>query len=186
RPAIETLIHPEEVETIATRLDAVRKGGRGKPPIEFRLIGKTGGPRENAVVWVEGAGVPIEFDGSPTIFVNARDITERREAEGQIRASLKEKEVLLKEVHHRVKNNLQVISSLLSLQTRHLNDASSRQMLEESKGRVLSIALVHEKLYGAKDLAHIDFADYVRSLAEEVAHTYAGLSRKISVHTDIS
>ena len=80
--------------------------------------------------------------------------------------------MLLKEIHHRVKNNLQVICSLLSLQSRHVQDPASHAMFTESRDRVRSMALVHELLYGSKDLAHIDFSDYIRRLANALFKAY--------------
>jgi len=100
-------------------------------------------------------------------------------SEQTVRASLREKEVLLKEIHHRVKNNLQVISSLLNLQARYLNDPAAREIFNESQNRVLSIALVHEKLYQSADLSHIDFAEYVAVLVDNLLHTHDATKRGI-------
>lgn len=97
---------------------------------------------------------------------------ERDKAETEIKASLKEKEVLLKEVHHRVKNNLQVISSLLNLQSRYIKDETTLTIFQESKNRIRSMALIHEKLYRSEDIASINFKDYIKSLTMDLRHSY--------------
>lgn len=106
-------------------------------------------------------------------------------SEQALRQSLREKEVLLKEIHHRVKNNLQVISSLLVLQARHLADAEAREILNESQSRVRSIALVHEKLYQSRDLTHIELGDYFETLTENLFKTYNAAARGISKSIDL-
>ncbi len=130
---------------------------------------------ENGRDWVlEGFGV-VERDanGKPVRFAGtAQDITGRRTAEELMLRSLKEKDVLLKEIHHRVKNNMQVIYSLLNLQAKGIIDRTARAQLEEGRDRVLSMALIHEKLYQSKDLAHIEFREYLRSLVHSIANTY--------------
>jgi len=97
---------------------------------------------------------------------------ERKRAEERIQASLFEKELLLKEIHHRVKNNMQIISSLLSIQSRRVEEPLAKIVFKECQNRVRSMALIHEKLYGSKDLARIDFAVYVKSLANYLYRTY--------------
>jgi two-component sensor histidine kinase len=96
----------------------------------------------------------------------------RKHAEDQIIASLKEKEVLLKEIHHRVKNNMQIISSLLKIQETKLKDQSIIKAFQESQNRIRSMAMIHEKLYKSEDLARIDIGKYIKSLATDLFWTY--------------
>jgi PAS domain S-box-containing protein len=101
-----------------------------------------------------------------------QDITERKKAEEKIRVSLKEKEVLLKEIHHRVKNNLQIVSSLLFLQATRTEHPGAVSALQESRGRVKSMALIHERLYASPDLASIDMGEYAGNLVSDLQHSY--------------
>jgi two-component sensor histidine kinase len=110
-----------------------------------------------------------------------RDITERVDADGRIRASLKEKEVLLKEIHHRVKNNLQVISSLLNLQSAQEQNPAILAALKESQGRVRSMALVHEELYRSTDLADIPMDSYIRKLTANLFFAYQSTTTKVTL-----
>ena len=115
----------------------------------------------------------------------ARDISERIEAEQQLKASLSEKEVLLREIHHRVKNNLQIISSLLNLQACHIRDSQTSEALRDSQNRVKSMALIHERLYRSETLTKVDFAAYVQSLVEHVRSSFRDTSNlEISVQSD--
>jgi PAS domain S-box-containing protein len=124
--------------------------------------------------WVIADYVPFKDDGGQLkgFFALVTDITERKLVEEQIRLALKEKEVLLKEIQHRVKNNLQVISSLFDLQSRYTDDERVLAMFKESRDRVRSIALIHEKLYEADDLTRIDFGDYIKGLATHLFRSY--------------
>jgi two-component sensor histidine kinase len=114
-----------------------------------------------------------------------RDITDRKRAEEQIQASLREKEVLLKEIHHRVKNNLQVVSSLVDLQADAVADAALRTVLGDVRDRVRSMALVHEMLYQSESLARVDFAEYSRSLLSHLWRAHGSSSVTIKLSLDL-
>lgn len=115
---------------------------------------------------------------------NIRNISIRKQAEDRIKDSLKEKEVLLKEIHHRVKNNMQIISSMLRLQSIHIHDERDTELLRDSINRVRSMALVHEKLYRSHDLAKIDFLEYLKSLTAELFKAYQANQEKIRLILD--
>ena len=127
----------------------------------------------------DNAGQVQYFDGI------IEDITERKKAEEKLKASLEEKEVLLKEIHHRVKNNLQVISSLLNLQSGYIEDERYAEMFKESQNRVRSMALVHEKLYQSKDLVRIDLAGYIESMVQELRRAYGAEGARIAVKAEV-
>jgi two-component sensor histidine kinase len=113
-----------------------------------------------------------------------KEIAERIQGEGRILEALGEKEVLLKEVHHRVKNNLQVISSLLNLQAAQITDTATIDALRESQNRIRSMALIHEKLYQSSDLTQVDFAGYLGSLVNSLAQTYRKKTARIAVKVE--
>lgn len=113
------------------------------------------------------------------------DIAKRERAEEDLKAALQEKEVLLKEIHHRVKNNLQVISSLLSLQSEYAKDVQTLTMFKECQLRVRSMALIHDQLYHAKDLARVDFAEYAQNLTAYLLRSFGVYSDRIDLKITI-
>jgi len=113
------------------------------------------------------------------------EIQQRKQAEAAIRASLDEKVLLLREIHHRVNNNLQIIISLIKLQTRSLEDTEMKQVLSGMRNRVQAMSLVHEKLYQSKSLTSIDIADYTRFLATQLFAFYGVDHRRIALHTEM-
>jgi len=128
---------------------------------------------------------PLQQSGQESLVMSIiRDITGRRRAEEQIQASLREKEALLREIHHRVKNNLQITSSLLRLQAGTIDDPQARELFESTQNRIRSIALVHEKLYQSTNIASIDFADYIRTLADLLFRTYTVDTSAIALRID--
>jgi two-component sensor histidine kinase len=115
----------------------------------------------------------ITFNENKNLLIMAeKEIESRKNAENKIKISLKEKNILLQEIHHRVKNNMQIISSLLNLQTRFVDDEEAVNVLKESQNRVRSMAMIHEKLYQSNDLSHINFIDYIQSLVSNLFYSY--------------
>lgn len=127
-----------------------------------------------------------DANGSPLHYVaQLEDITERKKAEAKIQASLKEKEVLLKEIHHRVKNNLQIVSSLLDLQSEYIQEPEILEKLEDSKHRLLAMSLIHETLYQSESLAQVDFSDYVERLATNILFAQSNDYERINLEFNL-
>jgi PAS domain S-box-containing protein len=128
---------------------------------------------------------PVRLDSKNIIFGVGNDITERKKAEVEILRSLKEKELLLREIHHRVKNNLQIISTLLTLQSTQSKKNDVNDLYRESQNRIQSISLIHENLYHSDDLAHINFAAYVKGLISDLFDSYGVNPKEIRMNLNI-
>ncbi len=128
---------------------------------------------------------PVYLNTKTIVFGVGTDITKRKVDEEKILNSLKEKELLLREIHHRVKNNLQIISTLLTLQSSQNNNVNVEDLYRESQNRIQSISLIHENLYHSKDLANINFEIYTKGLITDLFDSYGVDSRNVKLNLDI-
>lgn len=171
----QTFIHEEARQVAKGALQWLLQEGTASH-CEYSILTKSGEKRltawNNTVLW--------DHDDQPIgLICIGEDITERRRAEDQIRAALEEKVVLLKEIHHRVKNNMQIVSSLLRLQSRYLRNEEAQKVFQNSQNRIKTMALIHERLYRSRDFSRIDFARYVEDLAANLYHCYGANAEAI-------
>ncbi len=132
-------------------------------------------------LWVEVSSAPLK-DASGKIIGSIgihSDITDRKKYENTIESSLKQKDMLLKEIHHRVKNNLQIISSLIKLQSSHVKDKEIHSLFAESQNRIKTMALIHEKLYRSTDISVIEFYDYIKNLVDSLYASYGMSTERV-------
>lgn len=180
-------IHPEDIKDISPVLDGfLRQKERARQAgekldftqvLEYRFKDKKGRWH-----YIESTINNIKDD----LLIVSRDISERKQQQEAIKASLREKEILLQEVHHRVKNNLQIISSLLYLQSKNIQAPELLDQFRDSQNRIKSMALIHEKLYQSNDFANINFKDYVKSLSNNLLQTYRNNGSKIQLDLQIN
>lgn len=185
----QDITHPDDINADLKYFDQIIADNIQTYSIEKRYFHK-----DNSIVWVNlTVSLVREPSGEPIYFISVvEDISERQAAlrdrkqwEEQIQASLLEKEVLLKEIYHRVKNNLQVISSLLSLQSAYIKDEHDLVIFKQSQQRIASMALVHEKLYQSQDLARINFGEYIRDLVTDLFTAYEVNEDAIALNINI-
>jgi len=173
------ILTAESNQRFAERLQKILRGEQPPETVEYKIRGKN--ERE---FWVLLNTRLTYTNGNPSgATIVVYDISERKQAEEQVKASLKEKEVMLQEIHHRVKNNLQVISSLLSLQSDHIKDHQVLTSFQDSQDRIRSMALIHEMLYHSENLAQIDFAEYIQDLTTHLFRSHNAAARGITLKT---
>ncbi|HNB52804.1 MAG TPA: histidine kinase dimerization/phosphoacceptor domain -containing protein, partial [Anaerolineales bacterium] len=173
----------DEVEDSITRWHQILQAGH-LSPYERRVITHQGHMKYFEIT---ASTIYDLSSGSPHLIqAVVRDVTHRKQAEEQLQAALQEKEILLKEIHHRVKNNLQVISSLLYLQSLKITEPSMLELFRESRNRVAAMALVHEQLYQSENFARVDFSTYVRALVTSLYESYGVTDTEIplKIETD--
>jgi PAS domain S-box-containing protein len=178
------IVHPDDVAATES-FHQISDGGHSN--LEFRWRHRGG-----RYLWASGSVFPIyenaedeQIGRVSMVQIVAQDITERKEAESRIRSSLEEKEVLLKEIHHRVKNNLQIISSLLHLQSARVEDDSLLKTFDDSQHRIRTMALIHEELYKSADLARIDFRAYVSRLVQHLLESFGTTTDRVDITLDM-
>ncbi|NOS85889.1 MAG: PAS domain S-box protein [Ignavibacteria bacterium] len=170
----EILIDEENRDFIKDRIKLRRHGFTDR--FEVQMKTKTG-----ESIWVEISSAPLkDTDGKiiGTIGIHS-DITDRKKYENTIETSLKQKDMLLKEIHHRVKNNLQIISSLIKLQSAHVKDKEIHSLFAESQNRIKTMALIHEKLYRSTDISVIEFYDYIKNLVNSLYSSYGMSTERV-------
>lgn len=175
-----TTVHAGDQPKLLEAWSLLEKGNRPMDE-EYRIIRP-----DNTIRWIRGRAFPVEDEtGTPYRIVGiADDITRRKLAEENIKRSLHEKEILLKEVHHRVKNNLQLVSSLLNLQASYIRTPEDKELFLESQNRIHSMTLVHEELYRSDDLSCVEFSDYLPKLTQKLIAALA-VGKDIRLVTDI-
>ncbi len=175
------LADDEQNSEVEKALKELAQTGKQRELTEFKLKKKSG-----EILWVETKSSVIYRDGKPEAIQGiGRDVTERKRAELRIETSLHEKEVLLQEIHHRVKNNMQIIISLLRLQSKDVKDKRDLELFRMSQERIYSMALIHEKLYRSRDFTRVNFAQYFESFIIHILHTYNVDSNKIKYNLDV-
>lgn len=182
---VREFVHPDDAKEAGR---VIREAIENKNPssstqMEHRIIRRDGQIRDIIVRFSIINDEKGEIIG--TYGVN-QDITDRKRSEAALIQSLREKELLLKEIHHRVKNNLQTISSILYIQSRSTENPEEISLLVEARSRVISMGLIHQKLYQSADIAHIPFTDFIRSLIDFLEETYGVDPEKISTVVDVS
>jgi len=171
----------DDHERFKEHMGQAEKSGARMHQEEFRLLSCHG-----QVLEVESCAAPLRFSNKDAILIFAHDIRRRKQAENEIKGSLREKELLLKEIHHRVKNNLQIITSLISLQCTGISNPGEIERAQRLEWRIRSMALIHEQLYGAGNFASIDMAEYIKNLSGRLASSFSGSAGKVQLVIDAS
>ncbi|CAG1000501.1 putative sensor histidine kinase pdtaS [Methanosarcinales archaeon] len=178
---ISQFIHPDYLE-IFDEQNCKERNGEIEELIDAKFARFDG-----TYVDIEIMSIPFNYESKSAIYRVFQDITKRRQADDRIKASLKEKEILLREIHHRVKNNMQIISSLLKLQSKYIEDDKYLDLFKESRNMIESMAIIHERLYHSEDLSKINIKEYTRDLVNNLFHVYninkSVINSKINVDT---
>ena len=170
--------HPIDPSARRALMELIKREGSHTAEIEAKR-------NDGSCFWVEVKFRYASIHGEKRILANVRDISSRKQYLRELEKSAQEQELLLREVHHRVKNNMQVIISLLNLQAEYTQDSNLFEIFREMQNRIRSMALIHEKLFRSKSMSSVDFANYINSLTFELINFYAIDSKRIRIHQKI-
>jgi len=182
------IIPPEYVDKILSKeFKQLRKGKETIYHPLFKPFEVTAFRKDGSEVYMSLSVAPLYgASGKPEAVINVMvDLTERKEFEAKLKKSLEEKEMLVKEIHHRVKNNLMIISSLLNLQSHYIKDKEALDVFKESENWAKSMAMIHERLYKSSDLKKIDFGDYIRSLTIDLYRSMVADPGRVKLDVDL-
>jgi len=142
---------------------------------------------DGSYIWIESLGNPLfdEENQYKGVVFSMTDIDSLKTAEENLKTSLEDKELLLRELHHRVKNNMQIISSLLSLQSQHIQDKRDLKIFKSSQNRVKTMSLIHEELYSSQDFSHINLSEYIRNLTKELLTSHIGDPGRVQLTVNV-
>lgn len=173
-------IHPEDIQIIIKKCNEVLNDEISSFQSEIRMKKKN-----QNYLYIRLYIKKIHFKGKPALYLNIIDITEQKKNEALLESSLSEKEILLKEIHHRVKNNLQIISSLIVLQEQYINDEEVSNIFKDFQNRIKVMALIHQSLYNSENLNKIDLSNYIRNLVNNLFKVYSANSKQIKLQLEI-
>lgn len=173
-------IHPEDRQMIIENYNKVLNDDVSSFQSEIRMKKKN-----NDYLYIQQYSKRIQFQGSSALFINIIDITEQKKNEILLESSLAEKEILLKEIHHRVKNNLQIISSLIVLQEQYVKDERILHIFKDFQSRIKVMALIHQTLYNAENLNKICLSEYIKNLVNNLFKVYSANSKNIKLQLNI-
>ena len=172
-------VHPDDRELVIDNHFKRLVGQDVEQNYPLRIIKK-----DQSILWVRVTGVLIDWDGRPAVLALLRDVTALVRYENELKDSLKEKNLLLKEIHHRVKNNMSVIISLLNLQAGRTDDSRVKEELRETQTRIRSMALIHETLYQSDNLAGIPFGKYVDQLGRTIIQAMSNHTSNVYLNVE--
>jgi len=173
------LVVEDDWPVVAKNLSRRLKGNVKSIHYSFRGI-----TRDQKIIEVEAFGSSTSYQGKPAVIGMLLDISERKQAEEKIESALREKEVLLREIHHRVKNNMQIVSSLLKLQASHVEDVRLQEICRDSQNRIRAMSMVHEQLYASAEMGAVRAQGYLENVVFSLVRSYSVSAQRIAVQVD--